>query len=67
MWLVARWFQGGLVRRGAIQMVCCHLKILHSEQKLDPSVAPISVWGEYIRSIFRIPSHALIRGPSSWG
>ena len=67
MSFVARCFQRGLARRGAIQMVRCHLKILHSEQNPGPSVAPISFWGEHIRSIFLSPSHALLRGPSSWG
>ena len=39
MSFVARCFQRGLARRGAIQMVCCHLKILHLEQNPGPSVA----------------------------
>ena len=52
MSFVAGCFQRGLARRGAIQLVCCHLKILHSEQNPGPSVAPIYFWGEHIRSIF---------------
>ena len=67
MSFVARCFQRGLARQGTIQMVCCYLKIVHSEQNPGLSVAPISFWGKHIRSIFPSPSHALLHGPWSWG
>ena len=67
MSFVARCFQRRLARRAAIQMVCCELKILHSEQNPGPSVAPISFWGEHIRSIFLSPSRGFVAWPLELG
>ena len=49
-------------------VVCCKVKILHSEQNPGPSVAPNSFWGEhtaFFLSFFLVSifSHALLRGP----
>ena len=48
MSLVARCFLAEISKTGRYtNVVCCEVKILHSEQNPSPSAAPNSFWGEH--------------------
>ena len=52
MLFVARCFPAEISKTGRYtNVVCCEVKILHSEQNPGPSAAPNSFWGE-LRSFF---------------
>ena len=56
----AKCFQWRSARQAAIQVLCCAVKILHSEQNPGPSAAPSSFWGEgtvsFLSVLFHFPT-----------
>ena len=73
MSFVATCFPAEISKTGCYtNVICCEVKILHSEQNPGPNAAPNSFRGEhgpaFFLSFFLVSlSHFLLRGPLSWG